>query len=83
MANCPKCKEIVKWDFCQDTYRIGKASVFCNDTEMADHEGREAIVYTCLCGEVLGVQVDEGYVYNHKEFKDVEWDSDEHCHEEC
>lgn len=79
---CPKCHKRIRWDFEQDCYVIGdKKPEFCNTTEVSDEENEntfQMIVFTCLCGQVLGtMDGEEGEVFNINELRHVDWDTKE------
>lgn len=82
-ANCPRCKARIRWDWCQDAYRIGDGDhpVFCNETEEILPDGDCITRFTCTCGKILGFMVgdNEGSsAYNHSEFDGIDWEEEEH-----
>ena len=87
MANCPGCKAEVKWDWCQDTFKIGKEWVHEEVTNNVINPNRAStlVIQSCPCGQILRLELTyeyDGVVWQPKEFDDIDWEADEHSAEE-
>ena len=76
-----KCGKVWLWDWCADSYRYTDGEFV--DTEEWDDDGldHKLLVHTCDCGKLNSVQIsceNGGGVMNTPEWKDIDWESDEH-----
>jgi len=86
MAKCTRCQKEWKWDFGQDVYRglDGKTVriVELDDVDMATIHTAQGEMSICDCGKILSFSVldDDGqFLYNLPDWKDVNWEAEEHC----
>lgn len=87
MAKCPRCEIHWQWDWCGDTYRKKEDGAVADMKEFKGGEEGLAEVSYCDCGEAISIIVlsgDDlcGEPLNHPEWKDIDWEADEHCYPE-
>lgn len=83
MANCPKCGAIWLWDWCGDGYVKPSGEPY-KTVEMDDGNLWEARLVQCDCGQINAVEIIcdcGGGPVNHKEWKDIDWEADEHSYD--